>query len=177
MKALHYKFPQGADMRRIILLKTLLAIALLVGCSDDFQDDEVLAVSDFYVIGTNNNDRDETPVIDPYESAGIFDIFAKISKPDLGYYLNLYVGGQESLRDATQLYALECTNDDEFCYDPDYYAIGCVLEPDMTGNCLGQTFDLTNQFSRLPFSGYAIIEVCHRVQNRCVVQSERALFR
>lgn len=164
-------------MKFFVLKAAILAILLISGCSEDFQDDEVLAIPDFYVIGTNNNDRDETPVIDPYESAGIFDIFAKISKPDLGFDLNLYVGGQESLRDATQLYSLECTNDDEFCYDPNYYSIGCVLEPDMTGNCFGQTFNLTNQFTQLPFSGYILIEVCHRIQNRCVVQSERVLFR
>lgn len=150
---------------------------ILAGCNDDFFDDEVLGVQDFYVLGTNENQPDELAEIDPYNNRGVFDIFAKIFKPDLGFHFNLYVSDQESLRNATKIYSLECTNDDNFCYEPDYYSVGCWLDPDLTGECSGQSFELTDVFDRLPFSGYMHIELCHRVQNRCVVQSERVLFR
>lgn len=151
----------------------------ILGCStEDLNDDGVLAITDFYVIGTNNNSPDETAEIDPYSlNNGEFDIFVKISKPDLGYTLNLYASGTENIEEAVTMYELECDDDDDFCYANDYYSFGCSFNTDITGECLNQTYNLSPVFDRLPFSGYIIAETCHRVQNRCVIASKRVIFR
>lgn len=164
-------------MRTKQFISIVLFSLFLIGCSDDVFDDEVLGVQDFYVLGTNDNKPGDLAEIDPYVNRGMFDVFAKLSKPDLGFYINLYVNNQESLRNATQLFALECTNDDDFCYEPDYFSVGCWIESDLSGECGDQTFEVLDIFNQLPFSGYILVELCHRVQNRCVVEAEQVLFR
>lgn len=162
---------------KIVKAISILCIALLAGCSNDFQDNEVLAVPEFYVIGTNENAIGDPAIIDPYVNGGDFDVLARISKPSLGYEFDLYVSGNESIKDASKIYSIVCDDDDPDCYDPDVYAVGCTLDTDLTGNCFGQNFDLTGAFDRLPFSGYIVVEVCHRIQSRCVVDSRSVLFR
>lgn len=153
-------------------------IFVLTGCKvDDFNDTGELSIDDFYITGSI--DSSEIPQIDPYQNDGEFFIYIKTGKPDLGFELSYYLSNKRSTLDsaATRIYRIECDDDDQYCYDGDYYGIECQFNPDLAGHCAGKSFDLSSSIYTLPFSGYILAELCHRVQNQCVVSSQRVIVR
>ena len=163
-------------MKKLTIAVFAMSIILL-GCKEkDFQDSGVLSIDDYYIIGTNNNTRDEIAEINPYDNGGEFLVFIEPGKPDLGYELTLYVSNRMSTQDATPIYYIECDDDDRYCYEGDYLTVSCYFQADLAGDCGHYKFDLLNIFDVLPYSGYIVAEVCHRVQNQCVISSQRVVF-
>ncbi|MCG8609722.1 MAG: hypothetical protein MI864_04220 [Pseudomonadales bacterium] len=164
-------------MKKITIILLSMSI-MLFGCkAEDFQDSGVLSIDDYYIIGTNDNASDEVPEIDPYYNDGEFLVFIQPGKPDLGYELTLYVSNRKSTQDAKRIYHIDCDDDDQYCYDSDYFTISCYFLSDMSGECGRYRFDLSNTINMIPYSGYIIAEICHRVQNQCVMSSQRVIFR
>ena len=164
-------------MKKITIIFFLMSI-MLFGCkAKDFQDSGVLSIDDYYIIGTNNNSPDEVAEIDPYYDDGEFLVFIQPGKPDLGYELTLYVSNRKSTQDAKRIYHIDCDDDDQYCYDSDYFTISCYFLSDMSGECGRYRCDLSNTINMIPYSGYIIAEICHRVQNQCVMSSQRVIFR
>lgn len=167
-----------SNMKSLFIFSLLAVITALTGCKpEDFQDTGVLSIEDFYIIGSNDNALNEIPEIDPYFNDGEFLLFIRLGKPDLGYELTYYLGNKQSTQDATPIYHLDCDDDDRYCYDGDYFTLSCYYLPDMTGQCGSNRFNLSDAIFALPFSGYIIAEVCHRVQNQCVTRTQRVVFR
>lgn len=165
-------------MKTILALSLFAAIIAMSGCkTEDFQDTGELSIDDFYIVGSNGNSTDEIPVIDPYLNDGEFLIFIQTGKPDLGYTLTYYVSNRQSTEDATPIFNIDCDDDDRSCYDGNYFVLNCNFLTDVSGQCRNQQFDLSNSLHVIPYSGYIIAELCHRVQNQCVISSERVIFR
>lgn len=165
-------------MKYFIAIAKLVCLVVLTGCkAEDFQDTGVLSIKDFYIVGSNDNTADEIPEIDPYFDDGEFLVFIRPGKPDLGYELTYYVSNKQSTQDATPIYHMECDDDDQYCYDGDYFSLSCYYLPDMTGQCGSYRYDLSGNIFVIPYSGYIIAEVCHRVQNQCVISAKRVVFR
>ena len=77
------------NLRNFVVIIT--CIYLLSGCkTDDLNDSEILAINDFYISGTNDNQPDEIAEIDPYIEFGEFEVIVKLAKPNLDYELAVY---------------------------------------------------------------------------------------
>lgn len=165
-------------MKYIIFFILLTSVTAIAGCKpEDFQDTGLLSIEEFYIVGSNDNTLEEIPEIDPYYNDGEFLIFIRSGKPDLGYELTYYISNKQTTQNAIPIYHMDCDDDDRYCYDGDYYSLSCNYLPDMTGQCGGFHFNLSPAILAIPFSGYLIAEVCHRIQNQCVISAQRVLFR
>ena len=159
-------------------LLLVLLLALLSGCNtSDVTDDGEASITDFYIIGSNNNDRRTTPIIDPYDDKGRFLVFIETIKPRLGYKLSLSLSPNTSTNDAVSIFYIECDDDNPACYDNEYLALSCTYQPDFLGQCsMGEPYDLNGLIKAIPYSGYLIAKLCHRVENTCTTYSQRIVL-
>lgn len=163
-------------MKLITAMSLMLFLVLLTACEDDdYDDDGKLSIQEFTVTGTNSPEE-EIPEVDPYVDNGQFIAYMKASKPDLGFIYELSFSKTETTENAVTLFNIEC-DDDESCYEPDYYTVGCQFNTDFTGTCDDQSFDLNNYIDQTPFSGYIVAQLCHRIQNTCVLAYQRIIIK
>ena len=160
---------------RCLLIFTIVLV--ISACKpEDFQENDSLSIIDFEVVGTNESSFYETPEIDPYLNYGEFLAFIQLDNPGLGYEFTLYISSNQSIQDAQVIYYFDCDFDDRDCYESNYFSLQCNFFTDMTNQCGNQRYDLSETLFTIPFSGYIIAEVCHRVENECVISSQRAVF-
>lgn len=159
-------------------LMLVFVLVLIAGCdTSEVADDGEASITDFYIIGSNDNNQDTTPIIDPYDNSGRFLVFIGTIKPSIGYKLSLYLSSSTSVKDSVSIFYIECDDDDSTCYDSEYLALSCTYLPDLTGQCSGGSpYDLNGQINTIPYSGYIIAKLCHRVENTCAVSTQQLVF-
>lgn len=161
-----------------VKLMLVFSLILFSGCNtNEVTDDGKAVITDFYIVGSNNNDRDTTPIVDPYDDSGRFLVFIGTIKPSLGYTLSLAVSSTISGNNSVSMFDIECDDDDPTCYDSEYLALSCTYLPDLTGQCSrGESYDLNDHINTIPYSGFLIAKLCHRVEKTCTTSIQRVVL-